>query len=67
MAIGLPEILILGSIVVIISGRKKIPQVFGDIGKTVKSFKSGLEGQEDERPVREVEELSASEEAKSKK
>lgn len=67
MALGLPEILILGSIIVLISGRKKIPQVFGDLGKSVKSFKSGLEGEEDERPVREVEELPKPHDSKSKK
>ncbi len=58
MALGLPEILVLGSIVILISGRKKIPNAFSDLGKSFKSFKSGLEGEEDERPVREVEELA---------
>jgi sec-independent protein translocase protein TatA len=58
--IGLPELLVLGSAIVLFMNRKRIPQMFGDVGKSVRSFKEGL-NEEETRPVRRVDELKTPE------
>lgn len=56
--LGLPELLVLGSAIILIVNRKRIPAMFGDVGRTVKSFKEGV-SEDEKRPLREVEELDA--------
>lgn len=42
--IGLPEILLIALIVLLLFGGKKIPELMKGIGKGVKSFKDGVNG-----------------------
>ena len=55
---GLQEFLILGAIVIIFFSARKLPALFSSMGKSIPSFKQGLKGEEDERPSRDVEEIS---------
>ncbi|MBP2312835.1 twin-arginine translocase TatA/TatE family subunit [Azospirillum soli] len=49
MGLSVWEILILLLIVAIIFGAGKLPQLMGDLGKSIRSFKAGLN--EDDTPV----------------
>ncbi len=40
--LGWPEVLVIGVIAVVIFGPKKIPELGGAFGKTLRSFKDGL-------------------------
>ena len=46
--IGTTELIILGIILLLLFGGKKIPELMKGIGKGVKSFKDGMKGIEDE-------------------
>jgi len=45
---GMQEILVIALIVLLLFGGKKIPELMKGIGKGVRSFKSGINGIEDE-------------------
>jgi sec-independent protein translocase protein TatA len=40
---GLPEMIVIGLIFVLLFGAKKLPELGGAIGKSIKSFKQGVE------------------------
>ncbi len=40
---GVPEMIIIGLIFVLLFGAKKLPELGGAIGKSIKSFKQGVE------------------------
>jgi sec-independent protein translocase protein TatA len=44
---GAPEVIIIGLIVVLLFGGKKIPELMKGLGKGVKSFKDGMKDVED--------------------
>jgi sec-independent protein translocase protein TatA len=46
---GLPELLIILVIIVILFGPGRIGKVAGELGKGIRSFKDGLNGQKDEQ------------------
>ncbi len=46
--LGLPEILIIGIIVLVLFGGKKIPEMMGGLGKGMKEFKKSMK---DDEPV----------------
>jgi sec-independent protein translocase protein TatA len=48
MSIGIWQIVLILAIVLIIFGAGKLPRVMGDMGKGIRSFKSGL-NEEDEK------------------
>jgi sec-independent protein translocase protein TatA len=49
---GLPEMIVIGLIFVLLFGAKKLPELGGAIGKSIKSFKQGVdEGKDEEEPV----------------
>ena len=48
MNLGLPEILLIALVVLLLFGRKKIPELMKGLGKGVKSFKDGVNGIENE-------------------
>lgn len=54
---GWSEFLVIGAVIIIFFSARKLPELFGSVGKSVKSFKGGLEGKEEERPSRDVEEI----------
>lgn len=41
--LGLPEIAIIGVIAVLVFGPKKIPELGGALGKTLREFKAGMD------------------------
>ena len=52
MGIGPPELLLILAIVLVLFGAKKLPDLARGIGKSVTSFKSGLnEGAEEEAEI----------------
>lgn len=46
--IGTPELLIIAGVVVLIFGAKRIPELFGGVGKGIKEFKKGIKEEEEE-------------------
>jgi sec-independent protein translocase protein TatA len=64
--LGLPELLVLGSVIVLIVNRKRLPSLFGEVSRSVKSFKEGV-NEDEQRPLREVEELNSPNEIKPPK
>jgi TatA/E family protein of Tat protein translocase len=51
------EFLVFLSVLVVAFGWRKLPGLGGQVGKSLKAFKNGLNGKEEERPTREVQEL----------
>ena len=49
MNFGLPEILIIVLIVLLLFGPGRIQKIFTEMGKGIKSFKDGLQGNKDEK------------------
>lgn len=48
LGIGMQEVLIIGLIILLLFGGKKIPELMKGLGKGVKSFKDGVKGIEDD-------------------
>ena len=46
--IGTTELLVIGLVVLLFFGGKKIPELMKGLGKGVKSFKDGMNGMEEE-------------------
>ncbi|MDP9196662.1 MAG: twin-arginine translocase TatA/TatE family subunit [Pseudomonadota bacterium] len=49
--LGLTEILLVLVLVLILFGAGKLPRVMGDIGKGLRSFKSGLQGEDEKKSI----------------
>lgn len=47
MGLGGPEILLIGLVLLLLFGGRKIPELMKGLGKGVKSFKDGINGVED--------------------
>lgn len=47
MRIGMQEILIIALVILLLFGGKKIPELMKGLGKGVKSFKEGMNGEEE--------------------
>lgn len=47
---GVTELLIIGGIVLLIFGGRKLPQLGGALGQSIKNFKKGVQASEDESP-----------------
>jgi len=48
--IGLPELLIIFAIIVLLFGARKLPGLGKSVGESVRGFKSGLSGEEEQKP-----------------
>lgn len=48
LGIGMQEVLLIGLIILLLFGGKKIPELMKGLGKGVKSFKDGVKGIEDD-------------------
>ena len=48
LGIGMQEVLLIGLIILLVFGGKKIPELMKGLGKGVKSFKDGVKGIEDD-------------------
>ncbi|MCB0272624.1 MAG: twin-arginine translocase TatA/TatE family subunit [Bdellovibrionales bacterium] len=44
--LGVPELLIIAVIIVMLFGSKRIPEIFGGLGKGIRDFKKGLKDEE---------------------
>ncbi len=51
MRIGTPELIIILVIVVLLFGVGRIGKVAGELGKGIRSFREGLQGEEDKQEV----------------
>ncbi len=52
IALGLPELLIIGGVFVLMFGAKKLPGLGGAIGEGIKNFKKGVKpGEEEEKKL----------------
>ncbi len=51
--LGPTELLLLGGLVVLLFGAKKVPELFSSLGKGIKEFKKALREDEAEEPHRE--------------
>lgn len=49
MGIGIWQILLILIVVLIMFGAGRLPKVMGDLGKGIKSFKAGLNGETDKK------------------
>lgn len=48
LGVGMQEVLLIGLIILLLFGGKKIPELMKGLGKGVKSFKDGVKGIEDD-------------------
>ena len=48
LGVGMQEVLLIGLIIILFFGGKKIPELMKGLGKGVKSFKDGVKGIEDD-------------------
>lgn len=48
LGIGMQEVLLIGLVIILLFGGKKIPELMKGLGKGVKSFKDGMKGIEDD-------------------
>ncbi len=51
---GVPEMIVIALIFVLLFGAKKLPELGGAIGKSIKSFKAGVEDGKDETAAPEA-------------
>lgn len=47
--IGVPELLVIGGIVVVLFGAKKLPQLGEGLGKGIRNFKSAVGGADEKK------------------
>lgn len=52
--LGWGELLVVLAIGVLVFGGRKLPELGKSLGSTMKEFKKGLNGEEDPRPIRDV-------------
>ncbi|MDP2697968.1 twin-arginine translocase TatA/TatE family subunit [Thalassospira sp.] len=60
MGIGVWQIVLILAIVLIIFGAGKLPKVMGDMGKGIRSFKAGINTDDDENAPKKTIESNAS-------
>ncbi len=51
IALGLPELLIIGGVFVLMFGAKKLPGLGGAIGEGIKNFKKGVKPEDEEKKL----------------
>jgi TatA/E family protein of Tat protein translocase len=54
--LGITEIILIASVVILILGHRQLPKIGGYLGNSVRAFRRGVRGVEDERPVRDLNE-----------
>jgi sec-independent protein translocase protein TatA len=52
--LGVPELLIVLLIIILLFGVGRIGKVAGELGKGIRSFKDGLQGDKKEEPTEEI-------------
>ncbi len=56
MSLGISELLLILVIVFVLFGAGKLPQVMGDIGKSIKNLKKGLKEEKNQDSAKEISE-----------
>jgi sec-independent protein translocase protein TatA len=56
MSLGISELLLILVIVFVLFGAGKLPQVMGDIGKSIKNLKKGLKEEKNQDLAKEISE-----------
>ena len=51
LGMGVPELLIILVVVLLIFGPKNLPKLGASMGKTVKNFREGMEGDDEPKPA----------------
>ncbi|GAP22552.1 twin-arginine translocase TatA/TatE family subunit [Leptolinea tardivitalis] len=51
MSLGMPELLIILVIILLLFGVGRISKISGELGKSIRAFKDGLSGKDDENSV----------------
>jgi len=51
MGLGFRELIVILIIVVVLFGAKRVPSIMGDIAKGIRSFREGLKGEEENKPL----------------
>ena len=66
--LGLPEMLVIGAMVLLVFGPKRLPELAKGVGKGIRDFKKALEGNEDKvlPPEEKQAELKSPENEKDK-
>lgn len=49
MNLGLPELLLIGGVVLLVFGPKRLPELAKGLGKGIRDFKKALEGNDSEK------------------
>ena len=49
--IGLPELLLIGALVLVIFGAKRLPQLGAGLGQGIRNFKESLTGKDEEKQL----------------
>jgi sec-independent protein translocase protein TatA len=50
MGLRMPELLIIGFVVVLLFGTQKLPELGAGLGQAIRGFKKGLSGEEEPSP-----------------
>lgn len=53
--LGAPELLIIAFIIIVLFGYKRIPEIFGGLGKGIRDFKKGLKEEETNADSQKIE------------
>ncbi len=51
MGIGWPQLLLIAIVILVLFGRGRISEMMGDFGKGIKSFKTGMAEEVDDKPA----------------
>lgn len=55
---GLSELLLIFGVVVLLFGGKKLPELGGAIGESIKNFKKGIKGEDETKSIQSAQEKS---------
>jgi sec-independent protein translocase protein TatA len=54
MGLSIWHILVVAVLILVLFGRGKIPQIMGDLGKGLRSFKDGISGADDKNDKKDL-------------
>ena len=60
--LGIPELLIILLVIMLIFGAKRLPEIGSSLGKGIRTFKSSVTGEDEEKPTVRTETASKTDE-----
>lgn len=60
LGMGVPELAVILVVALVIFGPKNLPKLGASMGKTVRNFREGMEGDSDDKPAKSTEVSEAS-------